>query len=495
MDADARLSRLFVRNLRLGFATNSSSLHSPVILPAGFSVETQWEERDHFGWEWFVLGDPESKAMWLGSQIAHALRDEGIPHSAADRIVRGWFPERFSGLDRLPDIDHQSLISLPSPSRAPAEFLRDFMSWADNPRNVVRGGNDNDEEPDGDVLPAGWLPSPLSDLPTDAGRGAPPVRLRKDFGHWTLFDAANGTKVRFSPDPEDPCDRSETPELADLKITDHCAAGCSFCYQGSTPRGRHAPLSSLLAALDMLAAMETFEVALGGGEPLDHPDLAAVLDGAIERGIVPNLTTYALDRLTADPELAELILLRCGGVGVSVHSPSDMSVAGALSSASHSLRYAKGGSNLRTARVMAQHALGSLPLDETLELIRSSTRDGWTPLLLLGWKSTGRGCRGPVFDATEIGAQEALAEAVESSHVQLSIDTSIVERMPLFLSRISDSPILACGGEGRTSCWIDAVHGVMAPSSYADPSLSSPFPSDPEAAAALFRSWSEGGRA
>ena len=47
----------------------------------------------------------------------------------------------------------------------------------------------------------------------------------------------------------------------DLKITDWCDAGCAWCHEGSTLRGRHADLDEALELLSVLPAGA--EIAIG----------------------------------------------------------------------------------------------------------------------------------------------------------------------------------------------------------------------------------------
>jgi radical SAM protein with 4Fe4S-binding SPASM domain len=83
------------------------------------------------------------------------------------------------------------------------------------------------------------------------------------------------------------------PLEAHLTLTSRCPAGCAGCYVDATPAGRPGELDAAgwRAALDALAAMGVFHVALGGGESALLPDLLALARHARARGLVPNLTT------------------------------------------------------------------------------------------------------------------------------------------------------------------------------------------------------------
>lgn len=78
------------------------------------------------------------------------------------------------------------------------------------------------------------------------------------------------------------------PESIDIKITNYCDAGCSFCHEKSTVAGQHGDLDKLAEVLASLPA--GVEIALGGGNPLSHPDLMPFLKKAQAQGLVVNIT-------------------------------------------------------------------------------------------------------------------------------------------------------------------------------------------------------------
>lgn len=106
-----------------------------------------------------------------------------------------------------------------------------------------------------------------------------------------------------------------------LSVTNACSQRCGHCYMDSGPSDAgelSSELSSadLRRAIDLLADMGVFHVALGGGEALERPDFFEIAAYARERGMVPNLTTNGtlLTRETAE---------RCrifGQVNVSIDS-------------------------------------------------------------------------------------------------------------------------------------------------------------------------------
>ena len=98
------------------------------------------------------------------------------------------------------------------------------------------------------------------------------------------------------------------PLEAHLQLTNRCGAGCRTCYTGATPMGGPSEygLADWKHALDELAGMGVFHVALGGGESALLPWLHEIVDHARAIGLVPNLTTSGL---YSDEELSHVVAL------------------------------------------------------------------------------------------------------------------------------------------------------------------------------------------
>jgi radical SAM protein with 4Fe4S-binding SPASM domain len=109
------------------------------------------------------------------------------------------------------------------------------------------------------------------------------------------------------------------PTLADFQITMRCPMGCPHCYAASEPEGALASLEEIERVLDQLRENGVTQVAIGGGEPLGHPDIIQVLERCRQRGMVPNLTTNGLyldaARLAALKRCCGAVALSLEGVG------------------------------------------------------------------------------------------------------------------------------------------------------------------------------------
>lgn len=98
----------------------------------------------------------------------------------------------------------------------------------------------------------------------------------------TMF--SDGTKIRWNDkDSFNPI----KPESIDLKITNRCDMACNMCHENSTPDGKHGDILNL-PFIDTMFPYS--EVAIGGGNPLTHPDLIEFLEHLKERKIIASMT-------------------------------------------------------------------------------------------------------------------------------------------------------------------------------------------------------------
>lgn len=103
-------------------------------------------------------------------------------------------------------------------------------------------------------------------------------------GNYSVTIYKDGTKVR-----ENDLDNltPDFPESMDIKITNYCDKGCAYCHENSTIDGRHGDILNPV----FLRSLRPFtELAIGGGNPLDHPDLDEFLKNLKDRQIIANIT-------------------------------------------------------------------------------------------------------------------------------------------------------------------------------------------------------------
>jgi hypothetical protein len=119
-------------------------------------------------------------------------------------------------------------------------------------------------------------------------------------GNYMMFiDLETGTKIRKN---NLDCFIPEKPESMDIKITNKCDMGCAFCHENSTHDGLHGDIMNLKFIETLLPYTE---LALGGGNPLTHPDLVPFLEKCKSLKLIPSMTINQVHFMK--PEYAELI--------------------------------------------------------------------------------------------------------------------------------------------------------------------------------------------
>ena len=121
------------------------------------------------------------------------------------------------------------------------------------------------------------------------------MKIRRHSEDYNFIgDTITGTTFRWGEIFETNPKYAPWPELADISISNHCTKSCDFCYRDSKPDNSFMPLEDyeyLMKQLKHPYWGNVFQVALGGGEPLEHPDFLKIIDITLENRIVPNFTT------------------------------------------------------------------------------------------------------------------------------------------------------------------------------------------------------------
>ena len=148
------------------------------------------------------------------------------------------------------------------------------------------------------------------------------VRDHAEQHYRTLFDRRTGFFVRKENTgfPE-PAWSADGPELIDLAITSYCQRHCSFCYRGANDSSyQHLSLDYVQSVVEQAAECGTLQMALGGGNPNQHPNFIDILRFVRKNGIVPSYTTNG-DGLT--DEILKATADCCGAMAVSIYPPFD----------------------------------------------------------------------------------------------------------------------------------------------------------------------------
>lgn len=130
----------------------------------------------------------------------------------------------------------------------------------------------------------------------------------------TIYD--DGTKIRETEDDEF---RPAYAENMDIKICNRCSQGCAFCHEGSTPDGEIPDLND--AFINTLHPYQ--EVALGGGNVLEHPDLLNFLYRLKDQKVITNITLNQNHFMSNIETVRSLINQKLiYGLGISLTDPN-----------------------------------------------------------------------------------------------------------------------------------------------------------------------------
>src|SRR5258708_12401920 len=143
--------------------------------------------------------------------------------------------------------------------------------------------------------------------------------------HYTaVFNPNSGFFARIEDAGEtEPFWAEDGQELLDIAITNWCDRGCTFCYRKSDETGTHISLEDYEDVIRQAQSLHVFQVALGGGNPNQHPQFPEILRITRERyGIIPNYTTNGRG-LT--PKVLEATPTYCGPAAFNPYPPYEES--------------------------------------------------------------------------------------------------------------------------------------------------------------------------
>lgn len=144
------------------------------------------------------------------------------------------------------------------------------------------------------------------------------IRNFKESQYSVLFDKNSGRLVRVGQTEHEPFCNIKTPELLDIAITNYCERGCDFCYRLSNKNGRHMELLEYTRLVKEASKLGVMQIALGGGNPNQHPDFVSILEITRKHLIIPSYTTNGQGMTD---EIYRATKEYCGALAVSWYSP------------------------------------------------------------------------------------------------------------------------------------------------------------------------------
>jgi hypothetical protein len=455
------------------------------------------------GWDFYVISDPAEKAQYLASLYEGSKFGKFLINAISNVIKKPVILNTCGATG----IDHQSTLSEQSDVHNKIQEMVDWpITWEEvltyvifSPDVVIHTGNDNmtvipvgfgihssdcpniiecetelepevetetEESIKGFYVPIRVSPFPNStnlssmsrkilyrdisedgkilseDDPTIMSHG--PILSEYDNGNSHVKLYLDGTKIIDYPTEEILC--CEFPNSIDLKITDRCASECPYCHESSSPKGEHANPISLALFLQNLHP--GVEVAIGGGNPLLHPNLKEILFYlAKDLRLVVNLTVSA-SNIESHPKwhpfILELMYKRIiRGLGLSLDWDGSFPSV-----------------KLDPLIEMENTALHLILGIHSSDLLIKLAVRGYTKFVLLGAKRFGN-C-GPDFevtlDDTIINRYISAINSVAAKECIIGFDT-------LAISQLKITPKYPILKDGQQSMYVDAVTQTIAKNS------------------------------
>ncbi len=177
------------------------------------------------------------------------------------------------------------------------------------------------------------------------------------------------------------------PTLVDMQITSVCTQGCPHCYASSVYRGEHMPFGDMCRIFDDCAKAGVLQIALGGGDPLLHPNFVDAIRAVRERGMVPNVTTsgayFTDENLQALRKYCGAVALSLEGVGRRYSARRALGWKGFLAALSRLQE--------NDIHTVLQVTVGSSNLETVPDIVKFALTQKLYGVIFLAYKPVGRG--------------------------------------------------------------------------------------------------------
>ena len=272
-----------------------------------------------------------------------------------------------------------------------------------------------------------------------------PCKLLKEYqnGNYQVKIYSDGSKIRFTKDDEF---EALFPESIDLKITNRCDLRCPMCHELSTPMGKDADLNHPF--LDTL--VHGTELAIGGGNPLDHQDLIPFLMRMKRKGIICNITVNQIHLIKKKELIQKLIGSNLiYGLGISV--TKDLFI-------DEIVEFSAKNPNC------VIHVIAGIISKELLNKLSNKH----LKILILGYKAKGRGryYYPKTFDENMNYLKYGIMEISKGFDI-VSFDNLAIVQLKM-KNKVEDYESLYMGDDGQFTMYIDLVKKEFSVSSVSD---------------------------
>jgi hypothetical protein len=261
------------------------------------------------------------------------------------------------------------------------------------------------------------------------------------------LDTKTGTKLRETEENEFIAD---FPESMDIKICNRCDLNCPQCHECSTPEGECGDLLTE-SFIDHLHPYT--ELAIGGGNPLEHPQLEHFLYKCKALNLIPNMTVNQLHFIKHYDYIKALVDNKLiYGLGISLMAPTDEFISLV--------------SKIPTAVIHTIVGLTATP-DNLSKLAQKNLK-----ILILGYKDFGRGQNFKLSNSTSIernlnDLSENLPQFIKTEMFQVvSFDNLALSQLKV-KDQVSEEEWETCfmGDDGTATMYVDMVERKFALSS------------------------------
>jgi len=266
-------------------------------------------------------------------------------------------------------------------------------------------------------------------------------------GNYTVQIYQDGTKIRFTEDDEF---NAKFPENIDLKITNWCDIGCSFCHENSTTSGKYVDLTNE-KNLEFLATLQLgTELAIGGGKVTSFPNIERLLSFFFNLGLISNITIQQRE-LFESRELIERLIKQkdVHGVGISISTLDD-----------EVIKFAQANPNV------VLHTIAGVHGKEMYEYLADKN----VKILILGYKTFRRGVNyfekfGKTVENNINWLKDNIKTLLPKFRV-LSFDNLAIEQLEIKKALTPEAwETFYMGDDGQHTMYIDWVKGEFAKNS------------------------------
>ena len=271
-------------------------------------------------------------------------------------------------------------------------------------------------------------------------------KVYKNGNYIVRFNTKNGTKIRETNEDE------FIPSFAenmDIKLCNRCDMGCVFCHEGSTKDGKLGDILNY-KLIDTLHPYQ--EVALGGGNVLEHPDLVPFLEKLKARKVIANITVHQCHFEKCQDMIRDLVDRKLiYGLGVSLSSPTKEFI-----------------SLIKQYPNAVIHVINGILEPSDVEMLA----DNDLKMLILGYKTLRRGADWAKHHFEKIVVKQSwlkenLAEIINHFKV-VSFDNLAIEQLDVKrLMSEEEWNEFYMGDDSEFTYYIDLVEGKFAKSSTA----------------------------